>query len=417
MTEIRLRHLPFFEALATSPSESSPQWRAANAGLLVLRLVDRALTDVEGVTARELATVHLAYRGMEQGDATAPMIRRTLQSLESEDIGRIALALRDLGRVYLSQATWPLARDVYATGAEAAQIASRDEVMLECLFGEGHAMRMMRQLDEAATHYARMHHIATRLGNMRYQLEARLGVAKLMIDRGDLKAAGGRLDRLIARAHQSGCIPLESKALHDRARVAGESGDYPEALRFAYAALQLCEEPRERDRILGDVAHALTLVGEREAARDGSLILAATAQEQYVRWMATIHLMELASLEGRAEEFDSYRQRLASESLPPAVEAWYQRCVGEGFARAGRLDLAETAFNEMRTVSEEHRLARMIIESDESLKRLEKLRARTSASRTDDAAGDEPRATRRDPHVQWVAAEITRLREQAGIVV
>ena len=211
----------------------------------------------------------------------------------------------------------------------------------------------------------------TRLGNTRYQLEARLGVAKLMIDRGDLKAAGGRLDRLIARAHQAGCIPIESKALHDRARVAGEAGEYPSALRFAYAALQLCEEPRERDRILGDVAHALTLVGEHDAARDGSLILAATAQEQDVRWMATIHLMELAALEGRAPEFDSYRDRLASEPLTPAVEAWYQRCVGVGCASFGNPEEARAAFVRMRTISEQHRLARLLIEADESLEQLE----------------------------------------------
>ena len=416
MTEIRLRHLPFFEALATSPSEDSPEWRAANAGLFVLRLVDRALTDVEQVTARELAMAHLAHRAMEQGDATAPMIRRTLQALESENLARIAVALRDLGRVYLSGAAWSQGRDVYATGVEAARIAERDEVLLECLFGEGHAIRMMRQFDEAAAHYARMHTVATRLGNTRYQLEARLGVAKLMIDRGDLKAAGGRLDRLIARAHQTGCIPIESKALHDRARVAGEAGEYPSALRFAYAALQLCEEPRERDRILGDVAHALALVGEHDAARDGSLILAATAQEQDVRWMASIHLMELAALEGREQEFDSYRDRLASEPLTPAVEAWYQRCVGVGCARFGKPDDARAAFVRMRTISERHRLARLLIEADESLEQLESERDRASVSTEGGSPDDEAHATPRDAHVQWVAGEITRLRERAGIV-
>lgn len=414
MTEIRLRHLPFFEALATSPSESSPEWRAANAGLLVLRLVDRALTDVERVSARELAMAHLALRAMEQGDAAAPMIRRTLQALESENLIRIATVLRDLGRVYLSQAAWPLARDVYATGAEAARIAERDQLLLECLFGEGHAIRMMRLFDEATAHYATMHHVATRLGNARYQLEARLGVAKLMIDRGDLKAAAGRLDRLIARAHQVGCIPLESKALHDRARVAGEMGDNPSALRFAYAALQLCEETREKDRILADVAHALALVGQRAAARDGSLVLAATAQERDVSWMATLHLMELATLDGNAAEFETYREQLAAEPLTPALEAWYHGCAGEGLARFGQLDRAEEAFLRMRAISEEHRLAKPLIESDELLRKLDEQRRQALVS-SGDRSADEATATPSDAHVQWIASEITRLRERAGI--
>jgi tetratricopeptide (TPR) repeat protein len=412
MTEIRLRHLPFFEALAGSSSESSPEWRAANAGLLVLRLVDRALTDVERVTARELAMAHLAHRAMEQGDTAAPMIRRALQALESENIGRIAVALRDLGRVYLSQAAWPLGRDVYATGAQAAQIADRDDVMLECLFGEGHAIRMLRLFDEAATHYARMHSVATRLGDTRHQLEARLGLAKLLIDRGDLKAAGGRLDRLIARAHQVGCIPIESKALHDRARVAGESGDYPSALRFAYAALQLCEEPRERDRILTDVAHALALVGEHAAARDGSLIVAATAQEQDMRWLATINLMELAAKEGRVAEFESCRRQLMMEPLSPQLMASYHRAEGEGYVAFGRVDEARNAFLRMRAVSEEHRLAQSVIESDDALRRLE-VEPREVVN-----GMEQIEASRTGPeqhHVRWVASEITRLRERTGV--
>lgn len=412
MTEIRLRHLPFFEALANSPSESSPEWRAANAALLVLRLVDRALTDVERVTARELAMAHLAYRAMAQGDATAPMIRRTLQALESEQLGRIAVALRDLGRVYLSQAAWSLGRDVYAIGVEAARIAERNDVMLECLFGEGHAIRMLRQFDEASAHYARMHHVATRLGDTRYQLEARLGVAKLMIDRGDLKAAGGRLDRLIARSHQSGCIPIESKALHDRARVAGEMGDYPSALRFAYAALQLCAEAREKDRILTDVAHALALVGERAAARDGSLIVAATAQEQDMRWLATINLMELASGDRRVAEFDAYRRQLAAEPLPPALRASYHLVEGAGLAAFGHVAQARDAYLRMRSVSEQYRLAQSTIEADDALRRLE---VEPHGAVEEVVASDVNRAFPVHQHVKWVASEITRLRERVGV--
>jgi tetratricopeptide (TPR) repeat protein len=412
MIDIRLRHLPFFEALASSPSETSAAWRAANAGLLVLRLVDRALTDVERVTARELAMAHIAMRSMEQGDAVVPMIRRTLQALEAENLTRISAALRDLGRVYISQAAWGLGRDVYATGAQAARVAEHPQLMLECLFGEGHAIRMMRLFDEATKHYANMHHVAIRLGDTRYQLEARLGIAKLMIDRGDLKAAAGRLDRLIARAHQVGCIPIESKALHDRARVAGETGDYPSVLRFAYAALQLCADPRERDRILTDIAHALALVGERVAARDGSLIVAATAQEQDMRWLATVNLMELASAEGRLAEFEDHRRRLSVEPLPPQLRASYHLAEGAGLAAFDRIDEARDAFVRMRAVSEEHRLAQSVIEADDALRRLQ-LQPRGMVEERVLRHAD--RMLPDNHHVQWVASEITRLRERTGV--
>ncbi|MEO6527065.1 MAG: hypothetical protein ABIP93_10605 [Gemmatimonadaceae bacterium] len=412
MIEIRLRHLPFFEALATSPGETSPQWRRANAGLLVLRLVDRALTDVERVTARQLAAVHVAHRAMEQGDATAPMIRRTLQALEAEDLGKIAVALRDLGRVYLSQAAWAMGRDAYATGVEAAQIAEREDVVLACMFGEGHAIRMLREFDVAAAHYTRLHTLATRLGDTRHQLEARLGLAKLLIDRGDLKEATVRLDHVILRARELQCVAMESKALHDRARVAGESGDYPSALRFAYDALQLCEEPRERDRILTDVAHALTLVGEHAAARDGSLIVAATAQEQDMRWLATINLMELASREGRVAEFDAYRRQLAAEPLPPQLTASYHRAEGAGLAALGQHDAARDAYIRMRTVSERHHLAQSTIEADDALRRLD-VEPREAVKQA--VPRYESRTFLAYHHVRWVASEITRLRERTGV--
>ena len=68
MTEISSPPPPLFRSLGDVAERELAEWRAANAGLLVLRLVDRALTDVEQVTARELAMAHLAHRAMEQGD-------------------------------------------------------------------------------------------------------------------------------------------------------------------------------------------------------------------------------------------------------------------------------------------------------------------------------------------------------------
>ena len=48
-SEHKLRHLPFFEEVA-SHAEGDPQWRSAMAGLVVLRLVDAWLEDGPVVT-------------------------------------------------------------------------------------------------------------------------------------------------------------------------------------------------------------------------------------------------------------------------------------------------------------------------------------------------------------------------------
>src|SRR5207244_4009049 len=89
-----------------------------------------------------------------------------------------------------------------------------------------------------------------------------------------------------------------------------------------------------------------TEFGLRDAARDTHLLLTATTQSTQVRATATINLMELASLDGMPDAFDSYARELASASLGPWLRSHYLLFLGEGMHRLGRLEAAEEALDE-----------------------------------------------------------------------
>jgi hypothetical protein len=98
----------------------------------------------------------------------------------------------------------------------------------------------------------------------------------------------------------------------------------------------------ERERILNDLATSFHMLGDKSAARDAFLILASTAREQYLRWTATINLMELAAEDGVSIQFERYKQQLASATLPPMLQVQFELHVGRGYQTFGEYELAGT---------------------------------------------------------------------------
>jgi hypothetical protein len=75
-------------------------------------------------------------------------------------------------------------------------------------------------------------------------------------------------------------------------------------------------------------------------------VLAATSQTQLVRWTATINLMELASVDGMEEAFDSYAGQLATAKCGTWVRSHFLLFLGEGLERLNRFDAAEKTLEE-----------------------------------------------------------------------
>ncbi|MGH7665388.1 MAG: hypothetical protein ACRENI_14025, partial [Gemmatimonadaceae bacterium] len=144
-------------------------------------------------------------------------------------------------------------------------------------------------------------------------------------------------------------------------------GQLEESLLYAHRALECCENHVDRDRILADMATTLAAMGHREAARDAHVILASTAEEQEIRWIATINLLELATLAGSEPMFERYRAQLRDAKLPPALAAYYHLHVGEGCGRFERYERAQSALQAAITVAEQHGVNEVLMRAEAAL--------------------------------------------------
>ena len=80
-------------------------------------------------------------------------------------------------------------------------------------------------------------------------------------------------------------------------------------------AVSLTIDKTARERILGEIAAAYHGLGMLDAARDGYSIVAVTSPHQWVRWQATINLMELAVADCDESQFDTYVEQLSTAAL------------------------------------------------------------------------------------------------------
>jgi tetratricopeptide (TPR) repeat protein len=174
-------------------------------------------------------------------------------------------------------------------------------------------------------------------------------------------------DEIIDASERQDFPDVKWRALHERAAVAGMGGEYARSIQFAYAALQLAPSERDRDRILGDIATAFSELGLIDIARDAYLVLLATAQDQYVRWVAAMNMMEIAGRQRSEPVFDRYRRELASVRFPPYLHAKFLLTLGNGYRQLGKPDLAITYLEQAVEYSRENGLNHVLFEAEDGL--------------------------------------------------
>jgi tetratricopeptide (TPR) repeat protein len=362
-----IRHQVYFDTLG-SMKEDSASWRSVFAGLSVLRLVDTMVdsgSPIDPAGWGLLHSVRSAIEGVSDGDP----IRGVLTAVFEEATKRGAVddtvcgCLLAYGRSLDYEASWGLATDVFSTVAKLARPEKNARLAVEAHIAVGGAARRNGDWETSARGYSQAAYIADTLGDKQGVLTVQVGIANTYLAKGNLPQAETILDDVIVQARDQSYPDIQGMALHSRAAVAQRRGQHAEGLKLAHEALHLTRRPSERDLVLEDIAGLFTELGLHDSARDAHMILTATAQTKFVRWSATLNLMELAALDGMEDAFDAYAKELADAPLGFWVRSHYLLFLGEGLARFGRLEAAEQTLRESVSFAQANQVHQVVLNS------------------------------------------------------
>jgi len=404
-----LRHLAYFEELAKL-DESDPGWRSVSAGLVTMRLVDSWLSGHARFGADTWAIS--AVRGaIDEMPVTTP-IQRILSAVvdligSAKVVEPHALCPRLMayGQALEYDAKWSLAVDVYQTIIAHSSPVDDADLVVAAFLQLAFCHRTLGDLDDAAVAYEEASRVALSAGDMIGVLRGRLGDAKIAMARGNLPHADVILEETIERARSSGLDDVQARALTDRAFVAGSGNHHERAIRYSYDALELSKSQRDRDRILANIATGFRYLGLLDVARDAYIVLAATAQEQYIRWMSELNLMELAAGQGIELEFDKYRRDLEGADFTPQLRVTYLLHVGRGYTALGDAGVAIPYLERAIELASQHHLNQLMFEAEEALAGAKRRELRPERHHTEPV----------DQSVQTVIDAIHEMKETAGI--
>ncbi len=366
-----IRHQVYFDTLG-SIKEDSATWRSAFAGLSVLRLVD-SYADAGGVADpggwAQIHNVRTAIEAVSEGDPIRGVLTTVLEEL-TRGAGideTVCAALLAYGRALDYEASWGLATDVFTTVTKLSRPEKNPKLAIESQIALGGAARRNGDWEVSGRAYSQAAYVADAIGDCQGVLTVQVGIANTYLAKGNLPQAQSILDDVIVQSRDMALPEVEGMALHSRSSLAQQKGEKADTVKYAHEALELTKRPSERDRILADLAVGFSLIGLRDAARDAQLILAATAQTKWVRWQATVNLMEIAAEDGMADAFDSYAAELRKAPLGPWLKSHFLLFLGEGLEQFGRYEAAEQVLCEAVDYSNANQIFSVNFRAEESL--------------------------------------------------
>lgn len=336
----------FVEALGGTAAPERDRL-AVSAGLSVLRLIDGWLAYgslAPEVSIAGIRAVRAAVDQIPPGNLDGAILAKIVDVVATSrvpDVRQVAAGLMAYGRSLDYDARWSLAADVFGAIARHLHPGVDAHVTIDAQMRLAYCLRMSGELDRAQAAYSEAGRVADSIGDRMKVLHARVGDAALASDRGNLPGAEAILDEILAAAATRGFNDVHAIALHDRAYVANARGQYELGVRYAFDALLRVRSLTARDRILIDLALSFAQMGVLGAARDAFLVVVASAQEQYVRWLAAVNLLEIGTLLPNEPLFEQYRRELAAETLPPFLRAQYHYHCAQGYRAFGNVEAAE----------------------------------------------------------------------------
>lgn len=349
-----LKHLAFFEVLASAP-EGSDEAKLATAGLLSLRMIDHwvlagpAIVEPESVSVRSVRQAIMALPPSEPVREALLTIVNTMQMLRQVDLTPVLPRVFAYGQLLeRHHGSMVLATDAYQSVVRLADPGSDAELIMDAYQRASFCERKVGKLDDALASSQAMAKLARRRKDRVRTLRAKMGMAQVAMMRGDLPAADSEFVAIAKEARDHELLREYAMATHNRSVVAARSGNSTDAILLAHEALASTSDPVERDRVLSDLAAMLIQSGRYDAAIDALRVLEVTASSEEPRLTARANIVIAAARAGDRRAFDTALKHVAADSLP----------------LQGRLDLLiETALG-LRAFGEDEEAARALASAE-----------------------------------------------------
>ena len=364
----------FMQLLAEIP-ERDEAWKQLLAGLLVVRLAHAAFHDLEA-GPEGLRVVRRAIRGVNdlrevrRLERIVDAARATSEDWSANDV---------LSGLLMSYAVLLHKRGYRVAGADVCSVLIKSPiddmaVRLSAMLNRAFAHRVEGRLDPAEADYRMLRGAASLLREAHMYRQAELGLAKVMIERGNYQFATPALEELRDEAREANDHALLGIVLLDLAALAGLRKDYGSSIAYSEEALAYIVDASQRERCYVNMARAARDIGDPVRAGQYAALVRETGLDADIRARAGLILYVLAIDAGRIPARDAARQWLEGETLAPGVECDFREAIAYACAMDGEFDEAIAAVNAMLAVAERHRLGEMIHQGDTALGYLKRRR-------------------------------------------
>jgi tetratricopeptide (TPR) repeat protein len=367
-----LRHVAFLELMAHAP-EGDAVHRGSQASFLTLRLLENWIA-LGADLATPVSSAHRAacdaVSALSDDDelrAALGSVTDAIAALQEPDPQPVLPRVYALGKLYEQRGLMPQAADVYSTVARYVDSSVHLDLAYDAHMRHGFCLRNAGEFEWADQAYTTAGSLAARARDRVRVLTSRVGLAKNESARGNLPAAEKSLEELQCEADKLAATRLVALIMHDRAAVARHRGDIAAAVRLAFESFRRTSVEYDRERVLGDLATFLMLLGAHDTARVAFQLMELGTKSEQMRYAAQIGLMELAVLGHNETLFTSYRLKLAGANLHATARTSFLLDSGRGFTVFGRLAEARTALNDALALAESIGQSQRVFQIEEAL--------------------------------------------------
>jgi Tfp pilus assembly protein PilF len=339
----------------------------------MLRLIDHwvlagpVMVEPESVSVRSVRNALMLLPANDPSREVLLGLVNAMQTVREVDVQPVLPRLFAYAGCLEKRLELVLAADVYATINRLAEEEFDGDLLIDSFLRLGYCQRMMGALNEAETSYTTAGKIAKRQKETARVFRSQIGVASVVMARGNLPKADELLEAVAVSCEQSNCAEVWSASLHVRAIVAQRRGELDRAVCLAHSSLKLTELQSERDRVLGDIGAFLIVMRRFDAARDALMVLEATTNSEYVRHNARVNMVVLAARANDPQLFESALKRTEGISLTPESQVNFLIESARGYRVFGEPEKARALLSQARDLAAEHGYNRSVFEAEEML--------------------------------------------------